>query len=43
MKIFAPNTDQMNVVDQLKGSPTEEKRNVLVESARLVRGDARPL
>ncbi|KAJ1115460.1 hypothetical protein NDU88_003684 [Pleurodeles waltl] len=39
VKIFAPNIDQMHVVDHLKGSPTEEKRNVLVESARLARGD----
>jgi len=38
VKMFAPNMDQMHVVDHLKGSPTEEKRNVLVESARLARG-----
>uniref|UniRef100_A0A9J8BF46 Zgc:162944 n=1 Tax=Cyprinus carpio carpio TaxID=630221 RepID=A0A9J8BF46_CYPCA len=43
VKIFAPNTDQMHVVDHLKGSPTEEKRNVLVESARLARGDIQDL
>ncbi|XP_056610104.1 glutamine amidotransferase-like class 1 domain-containing protein 3, mitochondrial [Triplophysa dalaica] len=43
VKIFAPNIDQMHVVDHLKGSPTEEKRNVLVESARLARGDIQDL
>ncbi|XP_056321878.1 glutamine amidotransferase-like class 1 domain-containing protein 3, mitochondrial isoform X1 [Danio aesculapii] len=43
VKMFAPNTDQMHVVDHLKGSPTEEKRNVLVESARLARGEIEDL
>ncbi|XP_023697256.1 glutamine amidotransferase-like class 1 domain-containing protein 3, mitochondrial [Paramormyrops kingsleyae] len=43
VKIFAPNIDQMHVVDHLKGAPTEEKRNVLVESARLARGDIQDL
>lgn len=33
----------MHVVDHLKGAPTEEKRNVLVESARLARGDIQDL
>uniref|UniRef100_A0A8D0DVU9 GAL3A protein n=1 Tax=Salvator merianae TaxID=96440 RepID=A0A8D0DVU9_SALMN len=43
VKIFAPNIEQMHVVDHLKGSPTEEKRNVLVESARLARGNIQDL
>ncbi|XP_006639092.1 glutamine amidotransferase-like class 1 domain-containing protein 3, mitochondrial isoform X1 [Lepisosteus oculatus] len=43
VKMFAPNVDQMHVVDHLKGDPTEEKRNVLVESARLARGDIQDL
>lgn len=43
VKMFAPNIDQMHVVDHLKGSPTEEKRNVLVESARLARGEIQDL
>ncbi|XP_036396361.1 glutamine amidotransferase-like class 1 domain-containing protein 3A, mitochondrial isoform X1 [Megalops cyprinoides] len=43
VKIFAPNIEQMHVVDHLKGAPTEEKRNVLVESARLARGDIQDL
>lgn len=33
----------MHVVDHVKGAPTEEKRNVLVESARLARGDIQDL
>lgn len=43
VKMFAPNIDQMHVVDHLKGSPTEEKRNVLIESARLARGEIQDL
>lgn len=43
VKMFAPNVDQMHVVDHLKGGPTEEKRSVLVESARLARGDIQDL
>lgn len=41
--MFAPNIDQMHVVDHLKGVPSEEKQNVLVESARLARGDIQDL
>jgi len=37
--MFAPNVDQMHVVDHLTGEPSQEKRNVLVESARLARGN----
>ncbi|XP_053733131.1 glutamine amidotransferase-like class 1 domain-containing protein 3, mitochondrial [Synchiropus splendidus] len=43
VKMFAPNVEQMHVVDHSKGQPTEEKRNVLVESARLARGDIQDL
>jgi len=44
VKMFAPNVAQMHVVDHLKGSPAEgESRNVLVESARLARGDIQDL
>ncbi|NP_001108284.1 uncharacterized protein LOC100137677 [Xenopus laevis] len=43
VKIFAPNIEQMHVVDHFKGNPTEERRNVLVESARLARGDIQDL
>ena len=36
---FAPNSEQMHVVDHLRGEPTAETRNVLVESARIARGE----
>ncbi|MCH2100527.1 MAG: isoprenoid biosynthesis glyoxalase ElbB [Planctomycetes bacterium] len=37
---FAPDQEQMHVVDHLRGEPVEgESRNVLVESARIARGD----
>lgn len=39
----APNTDQYHVVDHFTGEPTEEKRNVLVESARVARGEIHDL
>lgn len=39
----APNVEQMHVVDHLEGAPTKEKRNVLVESARIARGKIRDL
>jgi enhancing lycopene biosynthesis protein 2 len=35
----APNVKQMHVVDHLAGQPTDEQRNVLVESARIARGN----
>jgi enhancing lycopene biosynthesis protein 2 len=38
VRCFAPNRDQMHVVDHLAGEPTDERRNVLVESARITRG-----
>lgn len=41
--MFAPNMDQMHVVNHLKGEPSQEKRNVLVESARLARGNIQDL
>ncbi|XP_029980629.1 glutamine amidotransferase-like class 1 domain-containing protein 3A, mitochondrial [Sphaeramia orbicularis] len=43
VNMFAPNIDQMHVVNHLKGEPSEEKRNVLVESARLARGNIQDL
>ena len=36
---FAPNIEQAAVVNHLTGQKTDEKRNVLVESARLARGN----
>lgn len=44
VKVFAPDVAQMHVVNHLKGEPAEgETRNVLVEAARLVRGDIKPM
>jgi enhancing lycopene biosynthesis protein 2 len=37
-EIFAPNIEQAHVVNHLTGKPTNETRNVLVESARIARG-----
>ena len=39
----APNVDQAAVVNHLDRSPTNEKRNVLIESARIARGKIRDL
>jgi enhancing lycopene biosynthesis protein 2 len=39
----APNVDQPVVVNHLDRSATREKRNVLMESARIARGDIRDL
>ena len=36
---MAPNRDQMHVVDHTSGDATSESRNVLVEAARIARGD----
>lgn len=40
---MAPNVDQMHVVNHLTGEETKEKRNVLVESARIARGKIRDM
>lgn len=40
---FAPDVDQYHVVNHLTGKEMNEKRNVLVESARIARGDIKPL
>lgn len=39
----APDTDQMHVVNHLNGEVMGEQRNVLVESARIARGEIRNL
>ncbi|SEF55528.1 isoprenoid biosynthesis glyoxalase ElbB [Vibrio hangzhouensis] len=36
---FAPNVEQLHVINHLTGEVTEEKRNVLVEAARIARGN----
>lgn len=40
---MAPNVDQMHVIDHLTGEVTGESRNVLVESARIARGEVRDM
>lgn len=42
-ELFAPDIDQMHVINHLTGQQTDEKRNVLVESARIARGNIRDL
>lgn len=39
MLLMAPRGPQMHVIDHLVGAPTEETRDVLVESARIARGN----
>ena len=40
---FAPDKPQHDVIDHVTGQATGEQRNVLVESARIARGEIRPL
>jgi len=40
---MAPNMEQYHVIDHLSGTETPEKRNVLVESARIARGEIKDL
>jgi enhancing lycopene biosynthesis protein 2 len=40
---FAPDANQLHVIDHLAGKPTEETRNVLVEAARIARGNIKPM
>ena len=42
-QIFAPDNDQHHVINHLTGEEMNEKRNILVESARIARGKAKPL
>ena len=42
-RIFAPDIEQFHVINHLTGQPVDEKRNVLVESARIARGNIKPL
>jgi len=42
--MMAPDIDQMHVINHLKGEPAEgESRNVLVEAARIARGDIKDM
>lgn len=40
---FAPDMEQYHVIDHVRGEPTGEKRNVLVEAARIARGNIKPI
>lgn len=42
-QIFAPDIEQHHVVNHITGDEMNEKRNVLVESARIARGDIKNL
>ncbi|HOP03808.1 MAG TPA: isoprenoid biosynthesis glyoxalase ElbB [Tenuifilaceae bacterium] len=42
-EIFAPNIPQHHVVNHITGEEMNEKRNVLVEAARVARGNIKPL
>ncbi|MBD3167968.1 MAG: isoprenoid biosynthesis glyoxalase ElbB [candidate division Zixibacteria bacterium] len=44
IKCFAPDKNQLHVINHLQGEPVEgENRNVLLESARIARGEVLPL
>ncbi len=43
VSIFAPDVEQRDVMDHITGKPQDEKRNVLVEAARIARGKIAPL
>lgn len=43
VQCFAPDIPQMHVVNHLTGEVMEETRNVLVEAARIARGQIKPL
>jgi enhancing lycopene biosynthesis protein 2 len=43
VQCLAPNKDQHHVVNHLTKQPTQEKRNVLVESARIARGHVKDI
>ena len=43
VQCFAPDIDQSDVINHFTGQPVDERRNVLVESARIARGKVKPL
>ncbi len=43
VQCFAPDLKQADVVDHLSGKPMNESRNILLESARIARGEIAPL
>lgn len=42
-QIFAPDDWQYHVVNHVTGQPMEEKRNMLLETARIARGNVKPI
>jgi len=42
-QVFAPDINQHHVVNHLTGKPTNEKRNILIEAARIARGNIKNL
>ncbi len=42
-EIFAPDVEQHHVINHITGEEMNEKRNVLIESARIARGKIKPL
>lgn len=42
-QIFAPNTNQYHVINHITGEEMHETRNILVESARIARGNIKDL
>ena len=40
---FAPNRPQTDVVDHVKGTSVKEERNIMVEAARIARGNILPI
>ena len=42
-QIFAPDDWQYHVVNHVTGQPMEERRNMLLEAARIARGNVKPL
>ncbi len=42
-QVFAPDIEQHHVVNHLTGDEMDESRNVLIESARIARGNIKPL
>lgn len=43
VQCFAPDQNQMHVIDHTKGEEMNETRNVLLESSRITRGNVKPL
>ncbi len=41
--VFAPDMEQHHVINHLKGEEMDEKRNVMIEAARIARGNVKPL